>query len=189
MTGRPRVVRVKTDDATVEPPRPTQRREAVSYVRKLEIVVHYETHNSLDETVAFFFPDAPASQVRAKKQLVMRWKRERAKIAAICEAGGGRKTNDRKFGMGATLSTEAEQRIVDWMHAEQAADRPVSAKRLSERAMQAAQEDKLHPDSFKASWTWRQSFLRRHGFTQGAQRGHTIPDTETTETEMTGTTL
>ncbi|KAG3088905.1 hypothetical protein PI124_g16855 [Phytophthora idaei] len=189
MPGRPRVVRVKTSDLAAEPARPMQRREAVSYVRKLEIVAHYETHNSLDETVALFFPEAPASQVRAKKQLVMRWKRERGKIAAICEAGGGRKTNDRKFGMGATLSTEAERRIVDWMHAEQAAGRAVSAKRLTERAMQAAQEDKLHPDSFKASWTWRQSFLRRHGFTQGAQRGPMVPDTETTETETAAATL
>ncbi|ETP41192.1 hypothetical protein F442_11599 [Phytophthora nicotianae P10297] len=197
MPGRPRVVRVKSDDAAAEPARPTQRREAVSYVRKMEIVAHYETHNSLDETVALFFPDALASQVRAKKQLVMRWKRERAKIAAICEAGGGRKTNDRKFGMGATLSAEAEQRIVDWMHSEQAAGHVVSAKRLTERAMQAAQEDKLHPDSFKASWTWRQSFLRRHGFTQGAQRGQTIPDTDsapdtvpdTTKTDTAITTL
>ncbi|KAG7379584.1 hypothetical protein PHYPSEUDO_008455 [Phytophthora pseudosyringae] len=180
MPGRPRVVRVQASDAAAEPARPTQRREAVSYVRKLEIVAHYEAHRSLDETVAHFFPDAPASQVRAKKQLVMRWRRERGKIAAICEAGGGRKTNDRKFGMGATLSADAERRIVDWMHAEQAAGRAVSAKRLTARAMQTAQEDKLHPDSFKASWTWRQSFLRRHGFAQGAQRTDTVPDSETT---------
>eukprot|EP00644_Phytophthora_capsici_P017979 jgi/Phyca11/567478/estExt2_Genewise1.C_PHYCAscaffold_250068 len=64
--------------------------------------------------------------------------------------------------MGATLSADAEQRIVEFIQTEQAAGRTVSAKRLTERALQAAQEDKLHPDSFKASWTWRQSFLRRH---------------------------
>lgn len=177
MPGRPRVVRAQASDAAEEPARPALRREAVSYVRKLEIVAHYEAHNSLDETVAHFFPDAPASQARAKKQLVMRWRRERGKIAAICEAGGGRKTNDRKFGMGVTLSAEAERRIVDWMHEEHAAGRVVSAKSLTERAMQAAQEDKLHPACFKASWTWRQSFLRRHSFTQGAQRGQTMQDT------------
>ncbi|KAH7462668.1 hypothetical protein KRP22_009503 [Phytophthora ramorum] len=183
MAGRPRVVRVQPADAIAEPTRPVQRREAVSYVRKLEVVAFYEARKSLDETVAHFFPDAAASQVRAKKQLVMRWRRERGKIAAICEAGGGRKTNDRKVGMGATLSADAEQRIVDWLHEEHAADRAVSAKRLSERAMQAAQEDKLHPDCFKASWTWRQSFLRRHGFVQGAQGG------QPTDPTPTGTTL
>ncbi|OWZ08803.1 hypothetical protein PHMEG_00018600 [Phytophthora megakarya] len=181
MPGRPRVVRVQPSDVVSGPPRPAHRRESVSYVRKMEIVAHYEAHNNLDETVAHFYPDATPSQIRAKKQLVMRWRRERGKIAAICEAGGGRKTNDRQFGMGATLSAEAELGIVTWMQAEQEAGRAVSAKRLTERAMQAAQEDKLHPDSFKASWTWRQSFLRRHGFTQGTRRGQTVSDTDATE--------
>jgi hypothetical protein len=169
MPGRPRVERVPTTDSAVEPARIVQRRESVSYVRKLEVVAFYEARRSLDETVARFFPDVPAAQVRAKKQLVMRWRREREKIAAICEAGGGRKTNDRQVGMGATLSVDAERRIADWVHAEQAAGRAVSNQRLTQRAMQAAAEDKLRPECFKASWTWRKSFLRRHGFAPVAQ--------------------
>ncbi|KAG6580119.1 Endoribonuclease L-PSP [Phytophthora cinnamomi] len=171
MPGRPRVVRVQPEAAAAEPARPTQRRTSFSYVRKLEIVAHYEAHNSLDETVARFFPDVAPAELRAKKQLVMRWRRERGKIVAICEAGGGRKANDRRAGMGATLSADAERRIVAWMREEQAAGRAVSAKRLTARAVLAAAEDKLLPGCFKASWTWRQSFLRRHGFIQEAQRG------------------
>ncbi|CAH0517617.1 unnamed protein product [Peronospora belbahrii] len=167
MPGRPRVVRAT--DTVVEPVTRVVRREAVSYVRKLEIIAHYETHKNLDETMAFFYPDIPVSQARVKKQLIMRWRRERSKIAAICASGGGTKTNDRRFGMGATLSTEAEQRIVDWMQEKHAAGHVVSAKELTERAIQEAEEDHLHPECFKASWTWRQSFLRRHGFIQGAQ--------------------
>ncbi|CAI5744744.1 unnamed protein product [Peronospora destructor] len=177
MPGRPRVVRIRASDAIAEPTRRSIRREAVSYIRKLKIVVHYETHNKLDETMSLFFPDVPTSQIRVKKQLVMRWRRERSKIAAICEAGGGRKTNDRKVGMGATLSVEAERRIVDWMQEEHAAGHVVSAKRLTERAMQAVKEDNLYPECFKASWTWRQSFLRRHGFTPKAQWGQSMQDT------------
>ncbi|KAE8909128.1 hypothetical protein PF005_g25046 [Phytophthora fragariae] len=169
MPGRPRVVRLQLDAEPSETTRPPQRRKSFSYVRKLEIVAHYEAHKSLDETVTRFFPDAEPSELRAKKQLVMRWRRERDKISAICEAGGGRKTNDRRAGMGATLSADAERSIVDWMREEQAAGRTVSAKRLMARAMQAATEDRLAPGCFKASWTWRQSFLRRHGFVQGAQ--------------------
>ncbi|KAG1713492.1 hypothetical protein DVH05_001279 [Phytophthora capsici] len=179
---RPRVVRVQESSEPAESARPIQRRKAVSYIRKLEVITHFEEHKSLDETVALFFPDVSGSEIRLKKQLISRWRSERSKIAAICEAGGGRKTNDRKFGMGATLSADAEQRIVEFIQTEQAAGRTVSAKRLTERALQAAQEDKLHPDSFKASWTWRQSFLRRHGFTQDAQRGRTMQETETLET-------
>ncbi|CAI5700940.1 unnamed protein product [Peronospora effusa] len=174
MPGRPRVVRLRASDAITEAARPLIRREAVSYARKLEIVVHYETHNNLDETMSLFFPDISTSQRRVKKQLIMRWRRERNKIAAICEAGGGRKTNDRKVGMGATLSVEAERRIVDWMQEEHAAGYVVSAKRLTERAMEAVKEDHLYPECFKASWTWRQSFLRRHGFTQKAQWGQSM---------------
>lgn len=171
MPGRPRVIRVQTLGVAEKASQPTQRREAVSYVRKLEIVAHFEAHKNINDTLALFFPDVAASEVRAKKQLIMRWRRDRSKIVAICEAGGGRKTNDRKVGMGATLSAEAERRIVDWMHTEKASGRFVSAKQLTARAMEAALKDKVHPDSFKASWTWRQSFLRRHGFIKNTQWG------------------
>ncbi|EGZ22091.1 hypothetical protein PHYSODRAFT_329949 [Phytophthora sojae] len=57
MPGRPRVVRLEPDAEPSEPARAPQRRKSFSYVRKLEIVAHYEAHKSLDETVARFFPD------------------------------------------------------------------------------------------------------------------------------------
>ena len=46
--------------------------------------------------------------------------------------------------MDATLSVDAERRIVDWMQEEHAAGHVVSATRLTKRAMQMVKEDKLY---------------------------------------------
>ncbi|RLN90323.1 hypothetical protein BBJ28_00016637 [Nothophytophthora sp. Chile5] len=167
--GRPRIVRVQEPGEQAAPPQERQR-VAVDYNHKLEVVAHYLAHGSISRTVAQFFPEASGTELRSKKQQIMSWKRNHAKIAAICESGGGRKTNDRKRGMGATLSSRAEERLVAWVHAEHTAGRSIPSKTLTDKALEVAKEDKLHPDCFKASWAWRQSFLRRHGFTQGAQR-------------------
>ncbi|KAE8881029.1 hypothetical protein PF006_g21796 [Phytophthora fragariae] len=125
-------------------------------------------------TVAKFFPDG---KVSSKRRQVYAWKKLRAVIERKCAQGARFHRRGRSYGIGSTLSIQAEEQLVRWINELRADGVPVTGLMLKLQAQEMYQGSGGRPGAFKASWSWRKAFLRRHRLSirRRTREGQTTP--------------
>ncbi|KAE9000428.1 hypothetical protein PR001_g18786 [Phytophthora rubi] len=125
-------------------------------------------------TVAKFFPDG---KVSSKRRQVYAWKKLRAVIERKCAQGARFHRRGRSYGIGSTLSIQAEEQLVRWINELRADGVPVTGLMLKLQAQEMYQGSGGRSGAFKASWSWRKAFLRRHrqSIRRRTREGQTTP--------------
>ncbi|EGZ21274.1 hypothetical protein PHYSODRAFT_329261 [Phytophthora sojae] len=138
-------------------------RQTYTVELKIQVIQHFEASGSMRATLDRFFDGMSEAKRTNKAKLVYKWLgmrcalEERAQIDRLASQFRGRAS-----GMGLTLPSEVEQRIVKWVNDFRCEGLPISALMLKLQALEIAQAAGIPPDHFAASWKWRRGFTRRH---------------------------
>jgi hypothetical protein len=151
-------------------------RTSVSYDYKLRVLKHLDIY-TMANTVYKFFPGLSSAQQKTKKRQVYVWAKLRKVIETKCSRGARFHQRDRRMGLSATLSEQAEEQLVRWINSLRADGVPVTALMLKLQAQEAHRCSVSHPAPFAASWSWRKHFLRRHKLSirRRTREGQTTP--------------
>ncbi|OQR86402.1 hypothetical protein ACHHYP_20489 [Achlya hypogyna] len=139
-------------------------RRAFDCSYKLDVVMYLNKTLDINRVRWRFFPTLSDIEWDSKRKLVYAWRSLQESIeATVCSSMRILTKRRRKIGSGTVLTNDTEAIIINWIDALRSDGMPVSAHMLSLRAQEIAQEQQgLTPDKFKASFSWRRSFLKRH---------------------------
>ncbi|EGZ25568.1 hypothetical protein PHYSODRAFT_371411, partial [Phytophthora sojae] len=138
-------------------------RQAYTVEFKIQVIQHLEASGSMRATLDRFFDGMSEAKRANKAKLVYKWigmrcaLEERAQNGRLASQFPGRAS-----GVGLTLPSEVEQRIVKWVNDFRREGLPISALMLKLQALEIAQAAGIPPDHFAALWQWRRGFTRRH---------------------------
>ncbi|KAF0714929.1 Aste57867_3636 [Aphanomyces stellatus] len=134
------------------------------FKEKLEVIEYHELHG-MSATLDKFYPGTHGNARRAKSKKIRDWLKLRFQVEEIGQSSRSNLRKARAKGVGASLSPETEDNIVQWVKDMRDDDIPVATIMLQLKARDLAQEQGISTDQFKASKDWANSFRNRHGFT------------------------
>ncbi|KAH9064794.1 hypothetical protein Ae201684P_003576 [Aphanomyces euteiches] len=108
-----------------------------------------------------------STRINTKKDLSL-GQRPRANNSAFLKSINSKKNRYRPFGIGTTLSQDAEQALAQWVMDLRRDGIPVSHLLLQIKAKDAAVEAGIPGDKFRASMQWVEGFKRRWNFAMRA---------------------
>ncbi|KAE8874903.1 hypothetical protein PF003_g40932 [Phytophthora fragariae] len=123
-------------------------------------------------TVSQFFP---GGKYHSKRRQVYAWRKARAVIERHCAQGRRFHRRTRSFGASSTMSKLEEEQLVRWVNELRADGVPVTSLMLK---LQEIYQARPRPRVFRASWSWRKLFLRRHRLPirRKTREGQTTPE-------------
>ncbi|KAF0717731.1 Aste57867_2123 [Aphanomyces stellatus] len=119
----------------------------------------------MSATLDKFYPGTHGNARRAKSKKIRDWLKLRFQVEEIGQSSRSKLRKARAKGVGASLSPETEDNIVQWVKDMRDDRIPVTTIMLQSKARDLAQEQGISTDQFKASKDWANSFRNRHGFT------------------------
>ncbi|RLN93264.1 hypothetical protein BBJ28_00026719 [Nothophytophthora sp. Chile5] len=121
----------------------------------------------MTRTLDKFYPGIAGKARETKRKNIHFWaKHKREKIQGECVTeSGSKQRRTRDLGVATVLPQPAEEEIVVWIKSLRDDGVPVSAFMLQTKCVEVAAAYGVSTDYFKASWSFRWGFMRRHALT------------------------